>query len=63
MPLTLGQFLFSIPVTLGVLFLPFLVGGMLKNRPLKPLLIAYVIVSALLVAFFSILALFEHLNK
>jgi len=36
---------------------------MLKNRSLKPLLIAYVIVSALLVAFFSILALFEHLNK
>lgn len=63
MPLTLTQFLFSIPVTVGVLFLPFFLAGLLKRRPLEPLLIAYLIVSALLLTFFFLLALYEHLNK
>ena len=63
MPLTLLQFLLTIPISLGLLFSPFLFFSLFKRRPLKPLLIAYAIASALLVVFFFLLALVEHLNR
>lgn len=63
MPLTLTQFLALIPLTISVLFLPFLLTAVLKRRPLKPLLIAYLITSALLVVVFFLMSLSEHLNK
>lgn len=63
MPLTLTQFLFSVPVSIGALFLPILLWALVRRRTIRPLLIAYVTVSTLMVAFFFLLALLEHLNK
>lgn len=63
MPLTLTQFLLSIPLSIAVLFSPFLLVALFKRRPLKPLFLVYAAISLLLIAFFYLLSLFEHLNR
>ena len=60
MPLTLTQFLLSIPFSVAVLFAPFVLIAIWKRRPLRHILMAYVSTSVVLILVFWLLTLLEN---
>ena len=60
MPLTLTQFLLSIPISVAVLFAPFVLVAIWKRRPLRHILLTYVSTSVVLILVLWLWVLLEN---
>ena len=60
MPLTLWEFLLTIPLTVGVFMAPFILFALWKRRKLNDILIAWFGISAVFMLFFLCASLLEQ---